>query len=373
MKIEDKELKAIKARIASNGGIERCSFANSKVSIRTNNKPTLKNNINLNTIKDTNSMEKRTQNKQEQEQTNENILHRAIREAYRGNGFTSDVEKINELGKRLGGSGHITIPTQELRAIDLGKASSFEAATKVQEVVAKPHNNIFERLGATKISGLIANINYPYITQDNVQFNAVGYDPQEMKFGNIELKPKRIVALCSYSVDLVNSTNIDIQNAFCSDLLSSIEQAFEKALLSDTKETIDLPKGLFNGVTPTNVTSYKDLVEMEYQATTKDMANLTYIVSPQAAKVLKMTTNGNFPVYRNGMINGIKVIESNNVQEGYLCLLDATKLVVGDWGMCDITIDKVTHIAEGYIELSINTFKNGCLKNPNQIVVGKVA
>lgn len=372
MKIEDKELKAIKERIASNGGIERCSFANSKVSIRTNNKPTLKNN-NINNIKDTMTVEKRTQNKQVQEQTNENILHRAIREAYRGNGFTTEIEKINELGKRLGGSGHITIPTQELRAIDLGKASSFEAATKVQSIESKPHNNIFESLGVTTISGLTNNINYPYITANNVQFKNEGYDSKEMKFGNIELSPKRIVALCSYSVDLVNSTNADVQNAFCSDLLNSIEQAFEKALLSDTKETIDLPKGLFNGVTPTNVTSYKDLVEMEYQATTKDMANLTYLCSSKAAKALKLMTNGNCPVLCNGMINGIKVLESNNVQEGYLCLLDASKMVVGDWGMCDITFDKVTHIAEGYIELSVNTFKNGCLKNPQQIVVGKVA
>lgn len=276
MKIEDKELKAIKARIASNGGIERCSFANSKVSIRTNNKPIQVNNI-TNT-KYTNSMTKETRTQNKTEQTNENILHRAIREAYRGNGFTTDIEKINEIGKRMGGSGNITIPTNELRHIDLGKASSFDAALKVQSIESKPHNNIFERLGATKIEGLINNINYPYITQDNVQFNAVGYDPQEMKFGKIELKPKRIVALCSYSVDLVNTTNVDVQNAFVTDLLSSIEQAFEKALLSDTKETIDLPKGLFNGVTPTNVTSYKDLVEMEYQATTKDMANLTYLV-----------------------------------------------------------------------------------------------
>lgn len=373
MKIEDKELKAIKARIASNGGIERCSFANSKVSIRTNNTPTLNNNI-TNT-KYTNSMTKetRTQNKQTEQTQNENLLHRAIREAYRGNGFTSDVEKINELGKRLGGSGHITIPTNELRHIDLGKASSYDAALKVQSIESKPHNNIFERLGATKISGLIANINYPYITQDNVQFNAVGYDPQEMKFDNIELKPKRIVALCKYSVDLVNSTNIDIQNAFCSDLISSIEQAFEKALLSDEQETADLPRGLFNDIPPTNITSYKDIVEMEYTASSKDMANLTYLVSPKAAKALKTMVNGSVPVMCNGMINGIKVLESNNVQEGYMCLLDATKLVVGDWGMCDIVIDKVTHIAEGYIELSINTFKNGCLKNPNQIVVGKVS
>lgn len=112
---------------------------------------------------------------------------------------------------------------------------------------------------------------------------------------------------------------------------------------------------------------------MEYQATTKDMANLTYLVSPKAAKALKMLSNGSVPVYQNGMINGIKVLESNNVQEGYMCLLDATKLVVGDWGMCDITFDKVTHISEGYIVLTINTFKNGCLKHPQQIVVGKVA
>ena len=372
MKIEDKEIKAIKERLASNGGIERCSFANSKVSIRTNNTPTLNNNI-TNT-KYTNSMTKetRTQNKQT-EQTNENILHRAIKQAYNGKGFTSDIEKINEIGKRMGGSGNITIPTNELRSIDLGKASSFDAALKVQEVVVKPNTNIFESLGATKIEGLVANINYPYITKDNVQFKAVGFNKREMSFGNVELTPKRIVALCSYSVDLINSTNTDIQNAFVTDLLNSIEQAFEKALLCDTQETIDLPKGLFNGITPTNITSYKDLVEMEYQATTKDMANLTYLCSSKAAKALKLMTNGNCPVLCNGMINGIKVLESNNVQEGYMCLLDVSKLVVGEWGVCDIVIDKVTHIAEGYIELSVNTFKNGCLKNPNQIVVGKVA
>ena len=367
MKIEDKELKAIKARIASNGGIERCCFANSKVSIRTNNKP-----IQVNNIKDTNSMEKRTQNKQEQ--TNENILHKAIREAYNGNGFTTDIEKINELGKRMGGSGNITIPLNELRTINIGKASSFEPALKTQSIEVKPHNNIFERLGATKIGGLVTNINYPYIAQDCVQFKAVGYDSKDMKFGNVELTPKRIVAQCKYTVDLINSTNTDVQNAFVTDLLGSIEQAFEKALLSDEQETTDLPKGLFNGITPTNVAAYKDIVEMEYQATTKEMSNLTYIVSPQAAKTLKMMmTNGSVPVYQNGAINGIRVIETNNVQEGYLCLLDATKLVVGEWGVCDITVDKVTHIAEGYIDLTINTYKNGCLKHPQQIVVGKVA
>ena len=372
MKIDDKELKTIKARIASNGKIERCCF-NNAISIRTNNTQ-IQNNI-TNNIKDTKKentiMEKRAQNKQEQ--TNENILHRAIREAYQGNGFTTDIEKINEIGKRMGGSGNITIPTSELRRIDIGKASSFDAALKVQEVVAKPTNNIFERLGATTISGLIANINYPYITKDSVQFKANGYDPKDMKFDNVELKPKRIVALCSYSVDLVNTTNVDVQNAFVSDLLNSIEQAFEKALLCDTQETADLPRGLFNDIPPTNITSYKDIVEMEYTASSKDMANLTYLVSPKAAKALKTMVNGSVPVMCNGMINGIKVVETNNIQEGYMCLIDASKLVIGDWGMTDIVIDKVTHIAEGYIELSINTFKNGCLKNPSQIVVGKVA
>lgn len=371
MKIDDKELKAIKERLSKNGKIERCSFANSKIAIRTNNKPIQVNNINLNNIKD--SMEKRTQNKQTEQTQNENILHRAIREAYNGNGFTSDIDKLNELGKRMGGQGNITIPTNELRSIDLGKASSFDAAIKVQEVVAKPNTNIFESLGATKIEGLVANINYPYITKDNVQFKAVGYDNKEMKFGSIELTPKRIVAQCRYSVDLINSTNTDIQNAFVCDLLNSIEQAFEKAILCDAQETADLPRGLFNGINPTIVGSYKDLVDMEYQATTKDMANLTYLVSPKAAKALKTMTNGSVPVYQNGMINGIKVLESNNVQEGYMCLLDASKLVIGDWGVCDITVDKVTHIAEGYIDLTINTYKNGCLKNPQQIVVGKVA
>lgn len=301
------------------------------------------------------------------------MLHRAIKQAYNGKGFTSDIEQINDLGKRLGGQGNITIPTNELRSIDLGKASSFEAALQTQSVESKPHNNIFEQLGATKISGLVANINYPYITKDSVQFKANGYDPKDMKFGNVELKPKRIVAQIQYSVDLINSTNVDVQNAFVCDLLSSIEQAFEKALLSDTKETIDLPKGLFNGIKPINIGSYKDLVEMEYNATSKDMSNLTYLLSPTAAKALKMMTNGNCPVMCNGMINGIRTIETNNVQEGYMCLLDATKLVVGDWGVCDITVDKVTHIAEGYIVLTINTFKNGCLKNPSQIVVGEVA
>ena len=371
MKIEDKELKAIKARIASNGKIERCAFSNAKISIRTNNKPIQVNN-NITNTKYTNSMTKETQNKQT-EQTNENLLHRAIKQAYNGKGFTSDIEQINDLGKRLGGQGNITIPTNELRSIDLGKASSFEAALQTQSVESKPHNNIFESLGATKIEGLVANINYPYITKDNVQFKAVGYDPQGIEFGNVELTPKRIVAQCKYTVDLINSTNTDIQNAFVTDLLGSIEQAFEKALLCDTQETADLPRGLFNDIPPTNITSYKDIVEMEYQATTKDMANLTYLCSSKAAKALKMMTNGSVPVYQNGAINGIRVIETNNVQEGYLCLLDASKLVVGDWGMCDIVIDKVTHISEGYIELTINTFKNGCLKNPQQIVVGKVA
>lgn len=371
MKIDDKELQEIKARIASNGGIERCCFANSKVSIRTNNKPIQVNNINLNNIKD--SMEKRTQNKQVQEQTNENLLHRAIKQAYNGKGFTSDVEKLNEIGKRMGGSGNITIPLNELRSIDLGKASSFDAATKVQSIESKPHNNIFESLGATKIGGLVTNINYPYITKDNVQFKAVGFNKREMSFGNVELKPKRIVAQIQYSVDLVNSTNVDVQNAFVTDLLSSIEQAFEKAILCDTQETADLPRGLFNGITPTLVGSYKDLVEMEYTASSKDMANLTYLVSPKAAKALKTMVNGSVPVMCNGMINGIKVVETNNIQEGYMCLLDASKMVVGDWGVCDIVIDKVTNIKEGFINLTINTYKNGCLKNPNQIVVGKVA
>lgn len=65
MKIDDKELQEIKARIASNGGIERCCFANSKVSIRTNNKP-----IQVNNIKDTNSMEKKHRtNKYKNKQT----------------------------------------------------------------------------------------------------------------------------------------------------------------------------------------------------------------------------------------------------------------------------------------------------------------
>jgi HK97 family phage prohead protease len=299
----------------------------------------------------------------------ENILFKAIRQQIERKNFSDDVKEAIQRAKTINKQavGQIALPTNELR--NYYKT----AGVTIPEINIKPTTNVLRDNGATYLNGLSNDVKYPYISDNNVQFKANGFDNSKVtKLDSTTIAPKRIVAVVNYSMETIIANNTDIQDAITQDLLNAIEQSFERAILSDAAETEDLPKGLFKGATPITLAGYTDIIEMEYQASLKDMNNTIYLVSPSAAKKLKTMANGGEMVMKNGIINGRKVVESNNVQDGYVALLDPTKLIIANWGVIDIVVDDVTQKRTGVVRLIINTYCNAALKNPTQIVVGKI-
>ncbi|MFB9898173.1 phage major capsid protein [[Hallella] seregens] len=298
----------------------------------------------------------------------DNVFIRAIRENFDDKVSSEIKEIVNETRSIYKGTAAITLPTKNIRGTIADSAS-----TMVQEFISKPTNNILKANGATVFENLKNNLDFPIITDENVCFKANGFGEKiKSELLNVTIKPKRVVARASYSTILLKFANADVQQAVVNDLLDAIEQAFEKAILSNAAGSEDLPKGIFNGQETTTLGSYDDIIEMEYKATTKDMKNLTYLASPKAAKALKKMKNGTTPIYNNGIIDGIRVIETNNVQDGFLCLLDLSNVIITEWGALDVETDKVTKMVEGNVVLTINGYINGALKHPNQIVVSTV-
>lgn len=222
---------------------------------------------------------------------------------------------------------------------------------------------LVNKLGIKLLTKLNSNLGYPIvngnITKWASEIEDLG-DFNDTVYGSVLLRPKRAITQVQYSNQLILNPNTDIEGSVEEDLINSVWELVQKSM--------------FNGIYPSNtdeingIEDYSDIVELELKASKQNIQAPVYLVSPEAAAKLKVMMNSVFPVWVNGEINGHPVYETNLLEGEKIIYGDFTRLLLGQFGGWDITVDNITQSHNGITKIIINSFWDWGLIDPEAMV-----
>lgn len=295
-----------------------------------------------------------------------NNLFNAIRLQCERKSLNNDLKtlcaKANELNKRaqINPMGQIQIPLQELRGV-----IAESAQTKVSEFITTPTPSIIER--CRLLEGLQANPKFPIMKNNCSRWENESATTQD--YTSVTLTPHRMYSEIVYSDTLIKSTDVTLQNALTQDIVNDIYNKVESTMFSDADSTDGNPQGLFDIVTPTELSelSFVNAEKAFYESGAK---NPLYIFSPSTYTAIRATYADNF---KDGKFNDIEYVVSANMQDDCILLADLNYLIVGLFGSLDVEVDDVTQRVSGKVRLICNTFWDWNITNPQAFQCIKIS
>lgn len=297
------------------------------------------------------------------------------------------ISELRKMGKNVKGMNSFVIPSAEARTLQVNSTTGVGlgneiVATDVMDLTLALRGELaLLKAGATFYTGLTNNLILPYYTGTE----AVWADEVECivaadgAFTQVDLSPKRLVTELRYSQQFLLQDGINAEAAIRQDLINSMAVKLEQTILDDQAGTTKRPQGILNLHTPTGITaSWADFIKLEYSLRQKNINGpFVYVMSPATAGELKLTPKeAGYPTYiidDNNMINGIPVIITSNVEEGYVLLAKWDDLVIAQWGGYEITVDPYTRAQCGEIRLVINAYFDSATRRTESFAFGELS
>ena len=279
-------------------------------------------------------------------------------------------EEINERAKQKAKENGITAVGQfnfEMRAMidDLG--------TKSGRTIAHTQSSEYDDDFIDKITfypNLKANIKAPYFDENTCDWKEVGYgitantDTVSSKY----LTPHRLTTQVDFSVEILRQ-NKDFYNEVNDILIKAIFNKLVETILSDSADTSDKPKGIFNGVSCTTISTIGDLATLQYKGDKQKTQN-AWIISPKAkAEILKL----NPTIFNDGKFLGTDYILENRMQDGLIAYLPLNLITVAQFGVVSVTVDNVTDVVNGNVKTYIDTYFDFDFLDNSKIQLGSFA
>ncbi|MBQ4022473.1 MAG: phage major capsid protein [Prevotella sp.] len=216
----------------------------------------------------------------------------------------------------------------------------------------------------------VNDLNVPYVSSANVAWGGevakvLDSNPQlESK----KLKPHRLSTYVDYSKAFLNCTDDEVSQKVNESIVNAIYNKLFQTIFSDVEESDAHPKGLFNGITPSTITTTEDLTNMQYAIDKKHNGNV-WVISPQAKqKLLKMGTN--YPLLQNNELLNNPAICTNLCDDGYICYLPLDLLVIAQWGVMSLNVDNYSLATSGKVRVYIDAWFDFDLLGNENIAVG---
>lgn len=256
---------------------------------------------------------------------------------------------------------------------------------------------VVEKLGAVFLTGLVGNLSFP---KNNGGVTAAWkgevetVDPTKDAWGEVEMTPKRLTVRVPISLQNLMQSSFDMEVYTMNTIRKEIETKLDKAALvgSGTGEPLGIlnTSGIgsvaigTNGGDPT----WASIVALETSINTNnaDVDNMSYVSNSKVKGKLKTTPKvSGQPIYimnDDKTMNGFPYFNSNHIPSTLtkgtssgVCSAaifgDFSKLVVGQWGFMDITVDDKSRKKDGYIELIVNLFADVAVLEPKAFAAVK--
>lgn len=326
-----------------------------------------------------------------------------------------ELELHQELSKQFRAQGRayrgILVPAEVLATRDLvagtDTAGGFTVATelKADSFIELLRNAMLVRaMGATVLDGLQGDIEIPRQNGPGQAFwVGEGVNPTEsdQTFGQVSMSPKTVGAYTDFSRKLLLQSSLGVEKIVRNDLAQILALGIDYAALFGTG-TAGQPLGIANmtgvgsvaigtnGGSPTMA----NLLAMESKVATANalMGRLGYLTNAKVRGTLKGTeksatgTTGNFIWTESekqdgfGMVNGYRAGVSNQVPSNLtkgtsngvcsaIFFANWADLLIGEWGVLDILVDKFTKGIQGGVRVIAHQDVDIAARHPESFCV----
>ena len=200
---------------------------------------------------------------------------------------------------------------------------------------------------------LKVNLKAPYFDESTCQWVAVGnaISANTDTITSEYLTPHRLATKTDFSMQMLRQSG-SFYNEVNEILLKAIYNKLVASILSDSAETEDQPKGIFNGLSTTTISAITDLATLQYDGDKLKTDNV-WVISPKAkAEILKL----NPTLFNDNKFLGSDFILENRMQDGYIAYLPLHLITVAQFGAVSITLDSVTDAIHSNVKTCIDSF-----------------
>ena len=294
--------------------------------------------------------------------------------------INAGAEEMRKAGQPFGGQ--IQLPT-ELR----DNPVHYTVEADGSHVVVTDYLNILEPLkaknvlvaaGANYLTGLVGNIQIPSMTAENVYWEGEITDAKNGAgaFDHINMAPRRLSAYIDISKQFLVQDSLGAENLIRKQLVEAINDKLEATILSDAAASGTVPAGIFNGITPTDITDYSSVCDFEAKLDENNfVGDFKYVINPKAKAYLRSAikgTNATGMIMENNAIDGTATETTTHMKADELAYGAWDNLYIGQWGGIDLVVDNYTQATKGCVRLVINAFFDYKVVRNGAIVLGKI-
>lgn len=309
-------------------------------------------------------------------------LRKSLLEMVEGRSFSEDTQKMHEIGgasmqgfAKRGNGRNLFVPI-EARSFtatgsDTGKSM---IETDFLDILGPLRDRmVLGEAGANFLTGLVGNIDIPSFDGSAAKWEGENTKAKEGggTFTHKTMKPKRLTSMLTVSKQLLVQDSLGVEAILRADLVASVADALEKAILGNHTHADNKPDGFFTGVAKTGTKfSWDEVVDLE---TAIDAANLgdagKYIMHTQLRGMAKKTVKKSagalgFILEPTGEMNGYGALRTNSIASDKETAEDIYGIIfgnwaeylVGQWGALDLTVDPYTMADEAFVRIIVNSY-----------------
>jgi len=252
---------------------------------------------------------------------------------------------------------------------------------------------VFDSMGAQHLNNLSGNVTFPRETNQLTATwegeNDAAAETQST-FDEVALTPIRLAAFTDISKQLIHQSSIGIENFIKNRLSRAVSTALETAIIEGTGS--GQPTGILNYSGVNNVSfgatggapTWALLTQMETEVATDNalMGNLGWLLNAKTRgklrTIAKDSGSGLFLWEEANTLLGYKTAVSNLVPSDLtkttsnlsaMIFADWSKLLIGNWGGMDITVDTYTKAKQALVEVVVNSFWDIDLEHPESFCI----
>jgi HK97 family phage major capsid protein len=337
-------------------------------------------------------------------------INKAIRALLDGSELDGPELEANNAGKEAARAagvglspGSFAVPMFSARADgqtvteDSGDFGGNTVATEMQSPIdflrPKP---VVESLGAVFLTGLQGNLQFP---KNNGGVTATWegevdeVENTKTAFGKIEMKPWRLAVSVLVSLQNLMQSSFAMEVYTMGEIRKAVENEIDKVSFIGAGAT--QPLGVLNtsgtnsvaiGINGGPLTFAKAIdMETEVFIDNANAARMNYVSNSKVRGKAKQTVKESgqaIYLLQDNEINGYPYVNSNHIPSNLtkgtasgvcsaMVFGDFSKLVVGQWGFMDLSVDDKSRKKEGYIEITANVYLDVAVLEPKAFAVCK--
>lgn len=241
-------------------------------------------------------------------------------------------------------------------------------------------NSIISKLGIQTRTGLVNDLHVPKMEKGTVGFlgeieaaNATGN-----AFDYITLRPKRIGAYVDVSEQQLIQDSIGVFAAVQRNLIKKLNEYIEVELFSNHASSDLRPAGMFYGVTPTVVTDYTGVCELEAGVEEDNVYGaMKYAMNPKAKALFRSTikgTNATGMIYEYGEMDGTPTEVTSAVPENNFIYGNWDNLLFASWADTILKVsDSATGLITGEVRVYLGAYIDWAVLRPEAFAYGTIA